>query len=223
MTFSFSESRRGFVLLEAVVALAIIGLVAIALLSTTSSQLRTASKATVLLTARSLAEDRIAAIRFLNYDDLSRLPDSLVAGRFPPPFDAFEWTTVVEEMEDEYDLFGAEVVVNGLGESFPLRTLVHAPRPVLTGGATEAGRRGGEPAVGRGGRGGDAAPGRGGRDGGFGRDTGAGRGGDAGRGRGGAQVGRGGRGGGGRIESNEAAAVSPAMTAVRTTPASGVR
>jgi type II secretory pathway pseudopilin PulG len=220
--FSFSESRRGFVLLEAVVALAIIGLVAIALLSTTSSQLRTASKATVLLTARSLAEDRIAAIRFLNYDDLSRLPDSLVAGRFPPPFDAFEWTTVVEEMEDEYDLFGAEVVVNGLGESFPLRTLVHAPRPVLTGGATDAGGRGGEPAVGRGGRGADAAPGRGGRDGGFGRGTGVG-GGDAGRGRGGAQVGRGRRGGGGGIESNEAAAVSPAMTAVRTTPESGVR
>jgi type II secretory pathway pseudopilin PulG len=220
--FSFSESRRGFVLLEAVVALAIIGLVAIALLSTTSSQLRTASKATVLLTARSLAEDRIAAIRFLNYDDLSRLPDSLVAGRFPPPFDAFEWTTVVEEMEDEYDLFGAEVVVNGLGESFPLRTLVHAPRPVLTGGVTEADGRGDQPAVGRGGRGGDAAPGRGGRDGGFGRGTGVG-GGDAGRGRGGAQVGRGRRGGGGGIESNEAAAVSPAMTAVRTTPESGVR
>jgi type II secretory pathway pseudopilin PulG len=223
VTFSFSESRRGFVLLEAVVALAIIGLVAIALLSTTSSQLRTASKATVLLTARSLAEDRIAAIRFLNYDDLSRLPDSLVAGRFPPPFNAFEWTTVVEEMENEYDLFGAEVVVNGLGESFPLRTLVHAPRPVLTGGATDgAGGRGGEPAAGRGGRGGDAAPGRGGRGSDVAPGRG-GRGGDIGPGRGGAQVGRGRRGGGGGIESHEAAAVSPAMTAVRTTSASGVR
>jgi type II secretory pathway pseudopilin PulG len=193
------------VLLEAVVALAIIGLVAVALLSTTSSQLRTASKAGVLLTARSLAEDRIAAIRFLNYDDLADLPDSLAEGRFPPPFEGFQWTAVVEEMEDEYDLFGAEVVITGRGESFPLRTLVHAPRPVLTGG-DGAGGRGATDAAGRGGRGGgrgsDVAPGRGGR----GSDVAPGR----GRGgRGGAQTGRVGRGGG--FESNEAAVVSPAM------------
>jgi prepilin-type N-terminal cleavage/methylation domain-containing protein len=212
VTSSFSEARRGFVLLEAVVALAIIGLVAVALLSTTSSQLRTASKAGVLLTARSLAEDRVAAIRFLNYDDLSDLPDSLAEGRFPPPFDEFEWTAVVEEMEDEYDLFGAEVVITGRGESFPLRTLVHAPRPVLTGGV---GGRGGDAAAGRGGRGGgavsDVAPGRGGR----GSDVAPGR----GRGgRGGAQAGRGGRGGpgGGGFESSPEATTSPDVRSVPT-------
>lgn len=183
-------------LLEAVVALAIIGVVAVALLSTTSAQLRTASKAGVLLTARSLAEDRIAAIRFLNYDDLTDLPDSIAEGRFPAPFDEFTWVANVEEMEDEYDLFGAEVVVEGRGESFPLRTLVHAPRPVLTAGA--AGGRGGDAAGGRGGgRGGDRVTdvpaGRGGR----GTDVGPrGRGGRGG-GRGGAQAGRAGRGGGG--------------------------
>jgi len=168
----------GFVLLEAVVALAIIGLVAVALLSTTSTQIRTAGKAGVLLTARSLAEDRLAALRFLNYDDLTDLPDSLEAGRFPPPFDDFEWVAQVAEMEDEYDLFGAEVIVTGRGEAFPLRTLVHAPRPVLAadavggvGGSGGVGARGG----GRGGdvdvrggggsdvRGGSGDPGRGGR------------------------------------------------------------
>lgn len=196
MYSSSDRVRRGFVLLEAVVALAIIGLVAVALLSTTSAQLRTASKAGVLLTARSLAEDRIAAIRFLNYDDLSDLPDSLAEGRFPPPFDEFEWTTIVEEMEDEYDLFGAEVTVTGRGETFPLRTLVHAARPVLTGGGAVGGQAG--DVAGRGGRGGsvsDVAPGRGGR-GGRGSDVAPGRGGRGG-GRGGAQAGRGGRGGGG--------------------------
>jgi type II secretory pathway pseudopilin PulG len=180
MSLSTDRARRGFVLLEAVVALAIIGMVAVALLSTTSSQLRTASKAGVLLTARSLAEDRIAAIRFLNYDDLSDLPDSLADGRFPPPFDEFAWTAVVEEMEDEYDLFGAEVVVTGRGETFPLRTLVHTARPVLTGGAAGGQTTG---AAGRGGAVSDVAPGRGGG------------------GRGGAQAGRGGRGGTGQAQT----------------------
>jgi len=186
------RARSGFVLLEAVVALAIIGLVAVALLSTTSSQLRTAGKAGVLLTARSLAEDRLAALRFLNYDDLKDVPDSLVSGRFPAPFEDFEWTAAVAEMEDEYDLFGAQVTVSGRGEVFPLRSLIHSPRPVIAAGGT----------------GGDAAGGRGGRGGGIGRGDavdGRGRGGDqagrgsdqAGRGRGG--VGRGGRGGQGQV------------------------
>jgi len=132
--------------MEAVVALAIIGLFAVALLSATGAQLRTASKANVLLQARSLAEDRITSLRLLDYDALRDLPDSLGDGRFPPPFDDFTWTAAVEEMDDEYDLFGAQVVVAGRGESFPLRTLLHSPRPVLgtTDGAVGGGgQRGG--------------------------------------------------------------------------------
>jgi type II secretory pathway pseudopilin PulG len=124
-------ARSGFVLLEAVVALAIIGLVAIALLAALGAQVRAADKASVLLAARSLAEDRLAALRLLDYDDLSDPPDSLLAGVFPPPFEAFEWTAVVESVEDEYDLFAAEVRITGLGEAYPLRTLLHRPRPVL--------------------------------------------------------------------------------------------
>jgi type II secretory pathway pseudopilin PulG len=152
------RARAGFVLMEAVVALAIISVVAIALLATTAAQVRTAAKAKVLLTSRALAEDRLDAIRLLDYDDLADLPDSLARGSFPAPFEAFAWTAHVEEMDDEYDLFGAEVVVDGGGESFPLRTLIHAPRPLLEveGGAAGGSGRGGGPGGngGRGGRGG---------------------------------------------------------------------
>jgi hypothetical protein len=144
--------------MEAVVALAIISLVVISLLATTAAQVRTAAKAKVLLTSRALAEDRLDAIRLLDYEDLADLPDSLARGAFPPPFEAFAWTAHVEEMEEEYDLFGAEVVVDGGGESFPLRTLIHSPRPVLQveGGAAGGPGRGGGPGGngGRGGRGG---------------------------------------------------------------------
>jgi type II secretory pathway pseudopilin PulG len=128
---SCTERRNGFVLMEAAVALAIIGLVAIALLSATGAQVATASKATIMLTARSLAEDRLSALRLLDYDALADPPDSLLAGVFPPPFEQFSWAARVEAMEEEYDLFGVEVVVRGHGESYPLRTLVHEPRPVI--------------------------------------------------------------------------------------------
>jgi type II secretory pathway pseudopilin PulG len=197
--------RAGFVLMEAVVALAIIGLVAIALLSATGAQVANAKKANVLLTARSLADDRLAALRLLDYDELKDPPDSLLEGTFPAPFESFSWTAVVEEMEDEYDLFGAEVVVTGLGESYPLRTLLHRSGAIAVQQGGQNGRAGG-PAAGRGGRGGRggqggaAGPGRAGRGPGDqvlpgGRGQG-GRGGPAGQGRGGVGRGSGGAGGG---------------------------
>ncbi|MGH7503330.1 MAG: type II secretion system protein [Longimicrobiales bacterium] len=128
---SESGRRGGFVLMEAVVALAIIGLVTIGLLSATAAQVRTASKAKVLLTARALAEDRLSALQLLDYTSLEDLPDSLASGTFPPPFASYSWSARVELMEDEYDLFGAEVVVTGAGEAFPLRTMIHVPRPLI--------------------------------------------------------------------------------------------
>jgi type II secretory pathway pseudopilin PulG len=125
-----SAERSGFVLLEAVVALAIVALVAIGLLGATAAQVRTADKAALLLTARSLAEDRMTMLRLLDHSGLSDLPDSLAAGTFPAPFDAYGWTARVEPVQDEYELFTAEVVVNVAAEAYVLRTLLHEPQQV---------------------------------------------------------------------------------------------
>ena len=199
------KAAAGFVLLEAVVALAILGVASIALLQVRSQQIRVASQARELLTAQALAEDRVSAIRLLNYELLADPPDSLMEGVFPVPFQSFSWTAEVALIEDEYDLFGVEVVVLGPVERFPIRTLMHRPRSVLvsgegalggtTGGAAQGGR--GEGGVGerevRGGEGGD----RGGQAGGRGGEAG-GRGGQTGGGGGGTTGGTtGGRGGGG--------------------------
>ena len=128
------EARAGFVLLEAVVALAILGVASIVLLQVRSQQIRVAVQARELLTAQALAEDRISALKLLDYELLVDPPDSLMEGVFPAPFEAFTWTGDVELIKDEYDLFGVEVVVVGPVERFPLRTLVHRPRSLLTGG-----------------------------------------------------------------------------------------
>lgn len=124
-------TRGGFVLLEAVVALAIIGLVAIAVLGATAAQVRTADKAQLLLTARALAEDRMATLRSLDYYGLTDLPDSLSAGTFPAPFEAYGWEMDVQPVDDEYDLFTAAVVVTVGDDAFPLHTLLHEPQPQM--------------------------------------------------------------------------------------------
>jgi type II secretory pathway pseudopilin PulG len=166
--------RRGFVLLEAVVALAILGVASIVLLQVRAQQMRVASQARELLTAQALAEDRLGALRLLNHVLLEDPPDSLMRGVFPPPFETFSWSAEVELIEDEYDLFGLEVVVEGPDERFPLRTLVHRPRSVLVssglegaGGMPMGGTTGGRPG-GQGGGQGMPGTGPGGASGGTG-------------------------------------------------------
>ncbi|HUG26107.1 hypothetical protein [Piscinibacter sp.] len=124
-----TSARRGFVLMEAVVALAIISLISIALLATTASQVRTADKAALLLTARALADDRMATLRMMSYDELVDVPDSLLAGTFPAPFTDYSWRMEVAPVDDEYELFSVAVAVDVFDESFVLRTLLHEPQP----------------------------------------------------------------------------------------------
>jgi hypothetical protein len=183
--------RRGFVLLEAVVALAILGVASIVLLQVRAQQIRVATQARELLTAQALAEDRLSALRLLDFVLLEDPPDSLLRGAFPPPFEAFSWMADVELIEDEYDLFGVEVVVEGPAERFPLRTLVHRPRSVLVSSGTDAagGVQTGSPGGMTGGSGGQTGGpgtaggpggvtgGPGGRGGGQGTASGVGRGG----------------------------------------------
>ncbi len=172
------RQEEGILLLEALIGLAIIGIVTISLLAATVSQVRSAGKADVLLTAAALAQDRLAAIQFLDQEGFSRPPDSLLAGTFPAPFDEFTWTAEVEESDGEYDLYAVSIIVTGRGEWFPLETLLH--RPPLTAQVAEGGGMGaGGRMGGRGGRGEGGDRGSGGRMGPGGertvRDMGIGR------------------------------------------------
>jgi type II secretory pathway pseudopilin PulG len=130
-----TERRNGFVLLEAVIALAIIALFAIALLSALGAQVRAADRGSVLLVQRALAEDRLMALQLLDYDGLAGLPDSLQQGRFAEPFEEFTWTASALPLDQEYDLFSANITVEGRGYSFPLQSLLHRPRAVAQEGS----------------------------------------------------------------------------------------
>lgn len=128
------RSRQGFLLLEALLGLAILGVVVIALLAATSQQVRTADRASVMLTAAALAQDRAAALQLADHARLLDPPDSLLSGAFAPPFDEFRWTAQVEPAEDEHGLFAIRVEVDGRGHRFLHQTLAHRPTPLLTAG-----------------------------------------------------------------------------------------
>src|SRR5918999_2456349 len=92
--------RRGFTLLEAAVAMAIVGVIALAALGAYAAELRAADKARQALPAVSLAEERLAAIDLTGARELRSLPDSLARGRFPAPFEQYEWTATVRRARD---------------------------------------------------------------------------------------------------------------------------
>ena len=118
--------RRGFLLLEAAVALLVIGLVAGAALELHSMQLRAALRGPQLVAAVTLAQDRLAAVRLLEPVQLARIPDTLSRGRFGAPYAGFRWQTSVTRSRED-DLYDVRVDVMWSDGSIGLASRIYAP------------------------------------------------------------------------------------------------
>ena len=113
-------------LLEAAVALVVIGAVAGAALELYGAQMRAARRTPALLVATALAQDRLAAVQLLEPEQLRHLPDSIAAGKFAAPFAAYRWQASVARTP-ESDLYEARVAVSWTDGAFALVTRIHAP------------------------------------------------------------------------------------------------
>jgi prepilin-type N-terminal cleavage/methylation domain-containing protein len=117
----------GFSLLEAVVALAIVGVAAVAGLGSLGAELRAAERAQRTLEASALAGHHLTRIRVLPPTALTPLPDSLREGRFPPPMNEYAWRAHVRPVRGEADLFDVAVEVVWEGGAFPLHARLYRP------------------------------------------------------------------------------------------------
>ncbi|HEY6158229.1 MAG TPA: type II secretion system protein [Gemmatimonadales bacterium] len=121
--------RRGFTLLEAVVALTILGLAGVAALEALGAEVRGAERARTASTAAALAQDRVAAVALVPPRDLDALPDSFARGTFGPPFSDYHWTARVQPVLGEADLYEVRVEVSSDAAPYTLVTRVYRPRP----------------------------------------------------------------------------------------------
>ncbi len=121
--------RRGFSLLEAVVAIAILGMVAVGALGAVSSQMQGAVRARAMVRASAAAESRLATLSLLDRETLRHLPDSVARGQFAAPLDDFRWTTNVSEDRAEPSLFQVKVQVESRSASFTLEGRLYRPAP----------------------------------------------------------------------------------------------
>ncbi len=124
------RTERGFTLIEALVALAVVGIAGVAALEALGGELRTAERVRGAYAAAALAESRLAAVAMVPVGELSPLADSLARGAFDPPFAGYRWTASVRGVSDERDLYDVTVRVEGSGTVHELRTRLYRPRPV---------------------------------------------------------------------------------------------
>lgn len=114
-------------LLETAVALLIVGLVAGASLELYAAQMRAATREEHLLTATVLAQDRLAAVRLLEAEQLVPLPDSLARGRFDAPFADFRWHASTARARNG-DLYDIRVAIDWSGGAFTVASRVYVPQ-----------------------------------------------------------------------------------------------
>lgn len=117
-------------LLEAVVALAIIALVCVGVLAAYGGALRADATAADRLPLASLATERVSALD-LDLAALDHVPDSLTHGQFAPPYDAVHWDLIARRVPGMDNLFDIVVRIDDGRAPFVLRTRRY--RPALVG------------------------------------------------------------------------------------------
>ena len=124
-------NRPGVTLLEATIAMAIVGLIAVATLSEFSTELRVGAKSTDARVMEALARDRLSALRVTPTELLERLPDSLSQGTFAAPFSDHDWSVDLTPDRNVAGLLDVQIQVRSPRGQFTVATRLFRPRPRL--------------------------------------------------------------------------------------------
>jgi type II secretory pathway pseudopilin PulG len=123
------RARRGFTILEAAVAVAIVGMISIGALGAFNADLRAAQRSQELLPASALAEERLAVLELAEPTRLAMLPDSMTRGRFATPFERYEWNATARPVRGERSLYDFTVRVRWDNGEYTLARRRFRPPP----------------------------------------------------------------------------------------------
>jgi len=122
---------RGITLLEAVVAIAIVGITSVAALEASAGEMRTAERSRRALEVEALATSRLDFMELLNDRELEALPDSVENGKFVPPLNEYTWKTTSTPVSQQAGLYDVRITIHWPAGSYTLKTyLYRTPRLV---------------------------------------------------------------------------------------------
>jgi type II secretory pathway pseudopilin PulG len=126
-----NRSRSGISLLEAVVAIAIVGITSVAALEASAGEMRTAERSRRALEVEALATSRLDFMELLNDRELEALPDSVEKGKFASPLDAYTWKTTSAPISQQPGLYDVRITIDWPSGSYTVKTyLYRTPRLV---------------------------------------------------------------------------------------------
>ena len=124
------RNRAGITLFETVVALAIVGMTSVGALAAVGSELRAAERARHVVEAAALATQRVAVMELLTDQELLSLPDSVRAGHFDEPLDAYRWEASSAPVPAADGVYDVTVRVTWSSGAFALPTRLYR-RPIV--------------------------------------------------------------------------------------------
>ena len=127
-----TRSRSGISLLEAVVAVAIVGMTSISALEAVGSGMRTAEKARRAAEAEALATSRLDFMTLMTDRELQALPDSVAKGTFPEPLEEYSWTTTSKADADQAGIYSVHVTITWPNGSYTVPTYLYRRPPLVT-------------------------------------------------------------------------------------------
>ena len=118
------RDKRGFTLLEALMALLILGVALVPLLTSVNAGVREQGRLGAHLDAVALAEARMSELSLLPADSLA-LYLRTRQGWFPAPFQGYRWSALLRPEPESPALVRAAVVVQWRDGSYSLETIFH--------------------------------------------------------------------------------------------------
>ena len=122
----------GISLLEAVAAIAIVGITAVSALEAVGSDMRTAEKARARSEAEALATSRLDFMDLLNDRELQALPDSVEKGTFDKPLDEYTWKTTSTPVSDQAGVYDVRITIAWPTGSYTVQTYQYRRPPLVT-------------------------------------------------------------------------------------------
>ena len=134
--FQFRElrgkRRSGVSLLEAVVAIAIVGLTSVSALEAVGGDMRTTERARRAIEAEALSGSRLDFMDLMSDRELQALPDSVEKGKFLAPLDEYSWKTSSTVVGEQGGVYDVRVTIDWATGSYTVKSYQYRTPPLVT-------------------------------------------------------------------------------------------